>query len=184
MWDSDMMCKWKTSVQTEAGSKTLLGRRRMSCPLPTVLEWRVGQWVPAPHVTGVELVSFELASCRPGVLQNCMMFGLMLISSCLFFIYSYLWFSWEIKKKLWLRTFLCLSSRLSLESMLTKSPALDFKLEYQLQRCFGTKDSYSIPIKHVPQNEGIGLPLGYAVWLVWATLLLWASLSSSVEWGD
>ena len=66
-------------------------------------------------------------------------------------------------KKYWLRTFLCLSSRLSLESTLTKVPALDFKLEYQLQRCFGTKDSYSIPIKHVPQDEGIGLPLGYAV---------------------
>lgn len=114
MWDSDMMCKWETSVQTEAWSKTLLGRR-MSCPLPTILEWWVGQWVPAPHMMGAEPVSFELVSCHPGILQNCMMFGLILISSCLFFIYSCLEFSWEIKKKLWLRTFLCLSSRLSLE---------------------------------------------------------------------
>ena len=66
-------------------------------------------------------------------------------------------------KKRWFRTFLCLSSGLSLESMLTKAPALDFKLEHQLQRCFGTEDSCSIPIKLVPQYKGIGLPLGYAV---------------------
>ena len=112
---------------------------------------------------GAEPVSFELASCHPGIFQNCMMFGLMFRTSCLFFIYSSSEFSWENLKKYWLRTFLCLSGRLSLDSMLTKVPALDFKLEYQLLRCFGTKDSYSIPIKHVLQDEGIGLPLGYAV---------------------
>ena len=36
--------------------------------------------VPATHVMGAEPVSFELASCYPGIFQNCMMFDLMLIS--------------------------------------------------------------------------------------------------------
>lgn len=95
---------------------------------------------PSIHVMGVNQGHLSWHLVILAFFQNYMMVDLMLILICLFLTL------WDIMANLQKWRFLCLSSGLSLESMLTKAPALDFVLKQQLQRCFWPKDSCSIHI--------------------------------------